>query len=177
MSWRDSRCDGPGARSAHGPPRPARTIVTAAADRRGLGPGHRGLAPWRRPPPAVTSRRELEALLLDGAEARRGHVCVVLDPGVLADLGQRRLHAQGDAIRPVRGHGFHDVGHGEDPRLGQDIGSRQRPGVARAVEALVVLQLSLIHISEPTRLLSISYAVFCLKKKKTNHTQKPKPQK
>src|SRR5678815_4218155 len=27
------------------------------------------------------------------------------------------------------------------------------------------LQLSLIHISEPTRLLSISYAVFCLKKK------------
>eukprot|EP00658_Telonema_sp_P-2_P027961 TRINITY_DN21513_c0_g1_i1.p1 TRINITY_DN21513_c0_g1~~TRINITY_DN21513_c0_g1_i1.p1 ORF type:complete len:336 (+),score=22.00 TRINITY_DN21513_c0_g1_i1:172-1179(+) len=28
--------------------------------------------------------------------------------------------------------------------------------------------LSLIHISEPTRLLSISYAVFCLKKKKTD---------
>eukprot|EP00658_Telonema_sp_P-2_P083993 TRINITY_DN9217_c0_g1_i2.p1 TRINITY_DN9217_c0_g1~~TRINITY_DN9217_c0_g1_i2.p1 ORF type:complete len:101 (-),score=21.06 TRINITY_DN9217_c0_g1_i2:85-387(-) len=27
-------------------------------------------------------------------------------------------------------------------------------------------KLSLIHISEPTRLLSISYAVFCLKKKK-----------
>src|SRR5678815_424278 len=27
-----------------------------------------------------------------------------------------------------------------------------------------VLKLSLIHISEPTRLLSISYAVFCLKK-------------
>src|SRR5678816_686722 len=26
-------------------------------------------------------------------------------------------------------------------------------------------ELSLIHISEPTRLLSISYAVFCLKKK------------
>eukprot|EP00658_Telonema_sp_P-2_P013310 TRINITY_DN15041_c0_g1_i2.p2 TRINITY_DN15041_c0_g1~~TRINITY_DN15041_c0_g1_i2.p2 ORF type:complete len:173 (-),score=37.03 TRINITY_DN15041_c0_g1_i2:75-593(-) len=31
---------------------------------------------------------------------------------------------------------------------------------------LIVLRLSLIHISEPTRLLSISYAVFCLKKKK-----------
>eukprot|EP00658_Telonema_sp_P-2_P001685 TRINITY_DN10640_c0_g1_i1.p1 TRINITY_DN10640_c0_g1~~TRINITY_DN10640_c0_g1_i1.p1 ORF type:complete len:168 (-),score=40.47 TRINITY_DN10640_c0_g1_i1:47-550(-) len=29
-----------------------------------------------------------------------------------------------------------------------------------------VMVLSLIHISEPTRLLSISYAVFCLKKKK-----------
>ena len=36
------------------------------------------------------------------------------------------------------------------------------PSVRFAVE-----QLSLIHISEPTRLLSTSYAVFCLKKKKT----------
>eukprot|EP00658_Telonema_sp_P-2_P076923 TRINITY_DN6844_c0_g1_i2.p2 TRINITY_DN6844_c0_g1~~TRINITY_DN6844_c0_g1_i2.p2 ORF type:complete len:118 (-),score=48.19 TRINITY_DN6844_c0_g1_i2:46-399(-) len=32
-----------------------------------------------------------------------------------------------------------------------------------------VWYLSLIHISEPTRLLSISYAVFCLKKKKKNY--------
>eukprot|EP00658_Telonema_sp_P-2_P022088 TRINITY_DN18816_c0_g1_i3.p1 TRINITY_DN18816_c0_g1~~TRINITY_DN18816_c0_g1_i3.p1 ORF type:complete len:374 (-),score=83.85 TRINITY_DN18816_c0_g1_i3:66-1187(-) len=32
-----------------------------------------------------------------------------------------------------------------------------------------ILELSLIHISEPTRLLSISYAVFCLKKKKKNN--------
>src|SRR5674536_397804 len=33
------------------------------------------------------------------------------------------------------------------------------------------LLLSLIHISEPTRLLSISYAVFCLKKKKHTTTK------
>eukprot|EP00658_Telonema_sp_P-2_P083846 TRINITY_DN9183_c0_g1_i1.p1 TRINITY_DN9183_c0_g1~~TRINITY_DN9183_c0_g1_i1.p1 ORF type:complete len:218 (+),score=60.49 TRINITY_DN9183_c0_g1_i1:348-1001(+) len=32
--------------------------------------------------------------------------------------------------------------------------------------------LSLIHISEPTRLLSISYAVFCLKKKNLKHQKK-----
>ena len=32
-------------------------------------------------------------------------------------------------------------------------------------QALEVLDLSLIHISEPTRLRRISYAVFCLKKK------------
>eukprot|EP00658_Telonema_sp_P-2_P004799 TRINITY_DN11791_c0_g1_i3.p1 TRINITY_DN11791_c0_g1~~TRINITY_DN11791_c0_g1_i3.p1 ORF type:complete len:101 (-),score=21.06 TRINITY_DN11791_c0_g1_i3:37-339(-) len=32
-------------------------------------------------------------------------------------------------------------------------------------------KLSLIHISEPTRLLSISYAVFCLKKKKNHKTK------
>eukprot|EP00658_Telonema_sp_P-2_P008108 TRINITY_DN13035_c0_g1_i1.p1 TRINITY_DN13035_c0_g1~~TRINITY_DN13035_c0_g1_i1.p1 ORF type:complete len:133 (+),score=24.84 TRINITY_DN13035_c0_g1_i1:182-580(+) len=34
------------------------------------------------------------------------------------------------------------------------------------------LKLSLIHISEPTRLLSISYAVFCLKKKKNTRMTK-----
>ena len=33
-----------------------------------------------------------------------------------------------------------------------------------------VLYLSLIHISEPTRQAEISYAVFCLKKKKNKHS-------
>eukprot|EP00658_Telonema_sp_P-2_P085323 TRINITY_DN9705_c0_g1_i4.p1 TRINITY_DN9705_c0_g1~~TRINITY_DN9705_c0_g1_i4.p1 ORF type:complete len:163 (+),score=39.96 TRINITY_DN9705_c0_g1_i4:195-683(+) len=33
-------------------------------------------------------------------------------------------------------------------------------------DKFITIPLSLIHISEPTRLLSISYAVFCLKKKK-----------
>src|SRR5450756_2835421 len=39
-----------------------------------------------------------------------------------------------------------------------------------------VVDLSLIHISEPTRLGMISYAVFCLKKKKQN-TKKNNKQK
>src|SRR5450756_460349 len=34
--------------------------------------------------------------------------------------------------------------------------------------AMTTQKLSLIHISEPTRLGMISYAVFCLKKKKKN---------
>ena len=34
------------------------------------------------------------------------------------------------------------------------------------LDSQITQLLSLIHISEPTRLLSISYAVFCLKKKK-----------
>ena len=33
-------------------------------------------------------------------------------------------------------------------------------------------KLSLIHISEPTRLGMISYAVFCLKKKKQDNTNR-----
>ena len=36
--------------------------------------------------------------------------------------------------------------------------------------ALWVDRLSLIHISEPTRRTPISYAVFCLKKKKVTYT-------
>ncbi len=44
-----------------------------------------------------------------------------------------------------------------------DVEARKR-GEQTGLDTLVVL--SLIHISEPTRLLSISYAVFCLKKKK-----------
>eukprot|EP00658_Telonema_sp_P-2_P067425 TRINITY_DN56337_c0_g1_i2.p1 TRINITY_DN56337_c0_g1~~TRINITY_DN56337_c0_g1_i2.p1 ORF type:complete len:120 (+),score=14.33 TRINITY_DN56337_c0_g1_i2:151-510(+) len=39
-------------------------------------------------------------------------------------------------------------------------------GTTTAFSIGTVVGLSLIHISEPTRLLSISYAVFCLKKKK-----------
>ena len=39
-------------------------------------------------------------------------------------------------------------------------------GIKRIIAPSAVGSLSLIHISEPTRLLSISYAVFCLKKKK-----------
>ena len=41
------------------------------------------------------------------------------------------------------------------------LGMKQRLAIA-----LAVMHLSLIHISEPTRPLYISYAVFCLKKKK-----------
>src|SRR5665648_216459 len=36
----------------------------------------------------------------------------------------------------------------------------------------ILIYLSLIHISEPTRLGMISYAVFCLKKKKKKNTTK-----
>ena len=36
------------------------------------------------------------------------------------------------------------------------------------------ISLSLIHISEPTRLRRISYAVFCLKKKKKKNKKKKK---
>ena len=43
---------------------------------------------------------------------------------------------------------------------------------AAQTEARTVRQLSLIHISEPTRRTPISYAVFCLKKKKKKDLDK-----
>src|SRR5678815_5666866 len=51
----------------------------------------------------------------------------------------------------------------------QEVMSRHRgakpPRRCGLLGEISLLSLSLIHISEPTRLLSISYAVFCLKKK------------
>src|SRR5674536_393183 len=48
----------------------------------------------------------------------------------------------------------------------------RRGGAASEAAVRTALRLSLIHISEPTRLLSISYAVFCLKKKKNKKHNK-----
>ena len=45
---------------------------------------------------------------------------------------------------------------------------------ATVIKRQMIAYLSLIHISEPTRRTPISYAVFCLKKKK-NEKQKCKP--
>src|SRR5674536_44019 len=58
------------------------------------------------------------------------------------------------------------VGRADDGRFFFDDDRPQSIGKVRTFYGnFGVLVLSLIHISEPTRLLSISYAVFCLKKK------------
>src|SRR5678816_2190611 len=62
----------------------------------------------------------------------------------------------------------------EDALVSADVGVDTTIEIIKKIEERVArdkylgtseLNLSLIHISEPTRLLSISYAVFCLKKK------------
>ena len=45
---------------------------------------------------------------------------------------------------------------------------QNKTGPMTAPNFCMLLRLSLIHISEPTRRTPISYAVFCLKKKKKN---------
>src|SRR5664279_5866421 len=49
----------------------------------------------------------------------------------------------------------------------EDIDTQPTLGFQRVIQR-AILHLSLIHISEPTRRTPISYAVFCLKKKKHN---------
>eukprot|EP00658_Telonema_sp_P-2_P075192 TRINITY_DN64651_c0_g1_i1.p1 TRINITY_DN64651_c0_g1~~TRINITY_DN64651_c0_g1_i1.p1 ORF type:complete len:114 (-),score=27.66 TRINITY_DN64651_c0_g1_i1:9-350(-) len=46
-------------------------------------------------------------------------------------------------------------------------------GTLEVSQKVAQQRLSLIHISEPTRLLSISYAVFCLKKKNNHKRRNP----
>mgnify|MGYP002684345294 CR=1 FL=1 len=66
------------------------------------------------------------------------------------------------------------VGRHPEPDSKNHVLAHRREGgglTGTALVAVARLGLSLIHISEPTRLLSVSYAVFCLKKKtKTNKT-------
>ena len=47
-----------------------------------------------------------------------------------------------------------------------DKGDETKVTAGAIIEGNVIQDLSLIHISEPTRRTPISYAVFCLKKKK-----------
>eukprot|EP00658_Telonema_sp_P-2_P082843 TRINITY_DN8831_c0_g1_i5.p1 TRINITY_DN8831_c0_g1~~TRINITY_DN8831_c0_g1_i5.p1 ORF type:complete len:748 (-),score=93.33 TRINITY_DN8831_c0_g1_i5:110-2353(-) len=54
----------------------------------------------------------------------------------------------------------------DDTEGGVVSGEGTTSGSTQTVVTQPYISLSLIHISEPTRLLSISYAVFCLKKKK-----------
>eukprot|EP00658_Telonema_sp_P-2_P011469 TRINITY_DN1437_c0_g1_i1.p3 TRINITY_DN1437_c0_g1~~TRINITY_DN1437_c0_g1_i1.p3 ORF type:complete len:159 (-),score=56.84 TRINITY_DN1437_c0_g1_i1:22-498(-) len=77
----------------------------------------------------------------------------------------KQIAAVAQAIRadPNLKHGFNFYGESQGALL------------ARAYVTLYndpPVYLSLIHISEPTRLLSISYAVFCLKKKKKKNREK-----
>src|SRR5678815_4309063 len=81
---------------------------------------------------------ELEVLCADSAH-EHGHEPTVVVPEAMLD-------------QLVRGGG---VAHG--PMISRT--SQLEPGLIKPGHPL-----SLIHISEPTRLLSISYAVFCLKK-------------
>src|SRR5678815_3252029 len=100
---------------------------------------------------------------------------------IVEHLAQRghRLHADPAAGRELRGftqwiacrrrpEPLHDPGLDAEPGVEPTAHACEQRMGTDDVAALTaarqdVAHLSLIHISEPTRLLSISYAVFCLK--------------
>ena len=57
----------------------------------------------------------------------------------------------------------HPEGNPDDPDSEYHLLEKLRWTADREISARIVTQLSLIHISEPTRRTPISYAVFCLK--------------
>ena len=100
--------------------------------------------------------------VLDMTEALAGPLCAMM----LGDLGADVLKIE----RPGSG----DMSRGwAPPYVGTESAYFLSTNRNKRSMTLNLKHLSLIHISEPTRLLSISYAVFCLKKKnKTNNTTK-----
>src|SRR5665647_2865483 len=87
---------------------------------------------------------------------RRRHPAICLRP-------HRRL-LRSDSPSTPPGRRYSTPGQSTCPAP-QQVAHRARPRSVR-FEAVVRQDLSLIHISEPTRRTHISYAVFCLKKKK-----------
>src|SRR5450756_3034820 len=75
-----------------------------------------------------------------------------------------------------RGQVVEGVAQDADPEVGCERGGEEQQEQADRTAGRprepARLRLSLIHISEPTRLGMISYAVFCLKKKKKNKDKK-----
>src|SRR5674536_364629 len=83
-------------------------------------------------------------------------------------LAERDGHGPGQLPQPTRQERAEvRVGGQRGQFEGESVDRHEQTGLLRER-----LPLSLIHISEPTRLLSISYAVFCLKKKNTTHAKK-----
>src|SRR3546814_1805561 len=93
-------------------------------------------------------------------------------------LGQREAHGVGEALAERAGGGLHARGHevlgmagGLRFELAELLDLFDRQVVAGPVQQRV-MQRSEEHTSELKSLMRISYAVFCLKKKKINNTNK-----
>src|SRR5678816_2551552 len=87
-------------------------------------------------------------------------------PPLITSMRTDSTRLSDDAVTEVRAY----VGNKYGPTFlpAEPVVYKTKKSAQDAHEAIrpTGLKLSLIHISEPTRLLSISYAVFCLKKKK-----------
>src|SRR5450756_3035847 len=87
-------------------------------------------------------------------------------------IRDRSLQIERSASTPMEGKGVYARWDSDEQSIRLYSSTQTSTGVRAAVAAKLGMPLakveclSLIHISEPTRLGMISYAVFCLKKKK-----------
>ena len=148
--------------------------------RRQLSAAHRVMASWRCFPVVVPSgdRRSRGGLQRHVGRLFHRQPCLFFSLSfrffmpfdqlreIAADEPAQRIIIQ---FQPP-GDGFQLLAGGFEQVQGLGIFLHAAPRDAAAVRCahhtLTGIQLSLIHISEPTRLRRISYAVFCLKKKK-----------
>ena len=98
-------------------------------------------------------------------EVEAGRYDKWLKQGVFEPNGDKGVEPYSIVIPPPNVTGKLHLGHAWDVTL-QDMLIRQKRMQGYDTLWLPGMDLSLIHISEPTRRRGISYAVFCLKKKK-----------
>eukprot|EP00658_Telonema_sp_P-2_P028252 TRINITY_DN21684_c0_g1_i11.p1 TRINITY_DN21684_c0_g1~~TRINITY_DN21684_c0_g1_i11.p1 ORF type:complete len:228 (+),score=51.75 TRINITY_DN21684_c0_g1_i11:138-821(+) len=162
----------PSSRSSVRSPAPVRAPVTAAS--RGQSPATNSQAPKRAG--SATSLNSVRSRTGTPTSARG--VSPVPKAGV-SNLSARTLTGTSSTTTNTRVATPLSRAAPNTVRQGSPVGTRSSPSPtpARAPASTTTRPtsvsttrtangLSLIHISEPTRLLSISYAVFCLKKKK-----------
>src|SRR5450759_3009006 len=94
--------------------------------------------------------RRIEQQHAKGKLTARERLDLLLDPGSFQEIGMFVTHR------------CTDFGMERQKYMGDGVVTGYG-----TIDGRTVYVLSLIHISEPTRLGMISYAVFCLKKKKT----------
>src|SRR5450756_2753394 len=121
-----------------------------------------GLQLWLCKVPEPNGVRGLLEHRLDGESG------LFLQEGCNIDLGDTQLDDLLDILIYCAGGAVHDK---RDGRHGLVQLAAERDVEMGRLDGHGV-DLSLIHISEPTRLGMISYAVFCLKKKKQENKQK-----
>ena len=124
---------------------------------------------------------EISAMILqklkNDAEAKLGEKieeAVITVPAYFNDAERKATKEAGksaglEVLRIINEPTASSLAYGLDKKKNEIIAVYDLGGGTFDISILDV-GLSLIHISEPTRLLSISYAVFCLQKKKTTTT-------
>eukprot|EP00658_Telonema_sp_P-2_P031215 TRINITY_DN23408_c0_g2_i1.p1 TRINITY_DN23408_c0_g2~~TRINITY_DN23408_c0_g2_i1.p1 ORF type:complete len:118 (+),score=43.88 TRINITY_DN23408_c0_g2_i1:124-477(+) len=115
----------------------------------------------RRPPRSTLSSSSAASDVYKRQHLTDGYAAANVEGLEGAALPQARHITDGFAIAEVEG-----LKGGALPQSRHVSDAFAAIEVEGAEGAALPQPLSLIHISEPTRLLSISYAVFCLKKKK-----------